>query len=60
MNDFFYESRGKEKIKELRNEGQVSQSFYRSRSPKPGLAPSVSRLVLGVLGILGLLGLLVR
>lgn len=60
MNEFFYQSRGKEKIKELRNEGQRSQAFHRSgasnRTPLPGLP----KLVIGVLGLLGLLGLLVR
>ena len=60
MNHFFYESRGKEKLKELRNEGQMSQAVYRSGTPKSSLAPAISRLIISLLGILGLLGLLVR
>lgn len=30
MNHFFYETRGKEKVRDLLEEGQRSQSFYRS------------------------------
>jgi hypothetical protein len=60
MNHFFYESRGKEKIKEVLNEGQRSQAFQRSGAPKLDLLGGLPKLVLGLLGILGILGLLVR
>ena len=30
MNEFFYVSRGKEKIKDLRHEGMQNQAFHRS------------------------------
>jgi len=60
MNQFFYESRGKEKVKDLLSEGQCSQAFHRSGAPKLDLLPSLPKLLLGVLGILGILGLLVR
>jgi len=60
MNQFFYEQRGKEKVKNLLNEGQQSQAFYRSGAPKLGLLRGVPKLIIGLLGVLGLLGLLVR
>jgi hypothetical protein len=60
MNDFFYESRGKEKVKELLNEGQRSQAFYRSGAPKLGLLRGLPKLIVGILGILGILALLAR
>lgn len=60
MNHSFYESRTKEKIKELRNEGQRSQAAYRSGSPSPVLPSTVIRFVLTLLGVLGLLALFVR
>lgn len=60
MNDFFYEARGKEKIRELQNEGKRSQWFHRSSAPKAGLSPAASKLIFALLGTLGLLGLLVR
>jgi hypothetical protein len=34
MNQFFYESRGKEKMKDLQEEGMRSQAFHRSGAPK--------------------------
>jgi hypothetical protein len=60
MNDFFYESRGKEKVNELMNEGQRSQAFYRSGAPKIDPLRGLPKLIIGLLGILGILGLLVR
>ena len=60
MNQFFYESRGKEKIKDLQEEGMRSQEFYRSGAPKLGLLRVLPKLIIGILGILGILGLLVR
>ena len=60
MNQFFYESRGKEKVSHLMKEGMQSQEFHRSGAPKLDPLRNVPRLILIVLGILGLLGLLIR
>ena len=60
MNDFFYETRGKEKIKEMMDEGMRSQALYRSGAPKPGIFRTLLRLVPVILVILTILGLLVR
>jgi hypothetical protein len=60
MNQFFYESRGKEKVRDLMKEGMRSQEFHRSGAPKLDLARSLPKLILSILGILGLLGLLIR
>ena len=60
MNQFFNESRGKEKIKELREEGIRNQVFHRSGLPKADLLRGLPKHSVGLLGILGLLGLLVR
>jgi len=58
MNQFFFETRGKEKIQELREEGMRSQATRRSRSSN-GMALSLPKLILisvAVLTILSLLG----
>ena len=60
MNHFFYESSGKEKVRNLRKEGMQSQAFQRSGAPISGVRQSLPKLVLSLLGILGLLGLLIR
>jgi hypothetical protein len=60
MNHFFYESNGKQKVKDLMNEGQRSQAFYRSGAPKQGIMSGVPKLAMTVLGILGLLSLFLR
>ena len=60
MNQFFYESRGKEKIKDLREEGMRNQAFHRSGAPKLDLLHGLPKLIFGLLGILGLLGMLFR
>ena len=60
MNQFFYESRGNEKVKDLLNEGQRSQAFYRSGAPKLSLLRGLPKLILILLGILGILQLLIR
>ena len=60
MNQFFYESRGKEKVRELRNEGTRSQAFHRSDAPRLGLLRNLPKLILMLLGILGILSLLVH
>jgi hypothetical protein len=58
MNQFFYESRSKEKVKEFQDEGQRSQAFYRSGAPALGLLRGLPKLILIILGILGVLNIL--
>ena len=60
MNHFSYDVLGKEKVRDLQNEGVRSQSFHRSGAPSLGPLRGLPKLVLGLLGILGLLALLVR
>jgi hypothetical protein len=60
MNHFSYEIMGKEKVKDLQEEGMRSQAFHRAGAPKPALLRGLPRLALTLLGILGLLGLLGR
>ena len=60
MNQFFFESRGKDKVKELMNEGTMSQAHNRARSQGPGLLSRLPKLVLIVLGILWILQMIVR
>ena len=60
MNEFFYESRGKEKLKELRNEGESSQAFHRSGAPKLSLLRGLPKVIIMLLGILGILELLMH
>jgi len=60
MNQFFYETRGKEKVKGLMDEGMRSQAIRRSGVSKAGLAHHLPKIALMLLGILGLLGILVR
>ena len=60
MNHFFYESRGKEKVKNLQEEGMRSQAFHRSGASKPDFLSALPKLLLGMLTILGILGLLSR
>lgn len=60
MNQFYYESSGKEKIKDLQEEGMRSQAFHRSGAPKADLLGGLPKLIIGLLSILGLLGMLFR
>ena len=60
MNHFFYESRGKEKVRDLMKEGISNQEFHRSGASKLDLVRGLPKLILSLLGILGLLGLLIR
>jgi len=59
MNQFFYESRGKEKVRDLLQEGQQSQAFERSGAHKLGLLNGPPKLILIVLGVLGMLEFLI-
>lgn len=60
MNQYFYESRGKEKANDLMTEGMRSQSYYRSGAFKTNMLPRISKLILIVLIILGILQMVVR
>ena len=60
MNQFFYESRGREKVRELTKEGLNSQEYYRSRTSKTGYLRGLPKLIMFLLGALGLLQLLLR
>jgi hypothetical protein len=60
MNQFFYESRGKEKVKDLLEEGLRSQAVRRSGIARAGFPRNLPRLALTILGLLGLLGILLR
>jgi hypothetical protein len=60
MNHFFYETSGKEKVRNLRREGMRSQEFHRSGHPKLGALRGLPKLMLSLLALLGLLGLLIR
>lgn len=37
MNHFFFEVRGREKVRELRNEGLVNQAIHKARSARPNI-----------------------
>ena len=56
MNQFSYEMLGKEKVKDLQDEGMRSQAVHRSGAPKFGLLHRLPKLILGHLGLLGILG----
>ncbi len=58
MNQFFYEVRGKEKIKDLMEEGMRSQALRRSGAAKRGFFRGLPKLILILAGILGFLILL--
>jgi hypothetical protein len=50
MNQFFYESRGREKIREIQAEGLRSQAFHRSGSPSLGLFHRLQLLIRALAG----------
>ena len=55
MNQSFYEIRGKEKINDLRQEGMISQAYYRSRSTVHYRLPKLIAILIGILGLAGIL-----
>jgi hypothetical protein len=59
MNQSFYENRTREKIKDLLDEGQRSQGYYRSGSRKSGMRAVLPELSLILIGILGALVILI-
>lgn len=60
MNHSFFEGRSREKIKDMLEEGQRSQAYYRSGARKSRLLPSLPKLIMFLLGIVGLLSVLIR
>ena len=60
MNQFFYESRGKEKVKDLMKEGMEGQAHHRSGAPKLDPLRNLPTFILILLGILGVLAMLIR
>jgi hypothetical protein len=60
MNQFFYESRGKEKLEDFRDEGIRNQAYHKSGASKLDLLRGLPKLIIGLLSILGLLGLLIH
>lgn len=61
MNHFFYETRGKERVTELMEEGLRAQALHRSRALKPSVLRGLPKIILGFLSTLGIIaGLLSR
>jgi hypothetical protein len=60
MNHSFLEGRSNEKVKDLLDEGQRSQAYYRSGAKKSRLLPTLPKLAMILLGILGILNVLLR
>jgi len=60
MNYSFLENRSKEKVKDLLDEGQRSQAFYKSGASRINPLRNLPRFILLLLGILGLLLIFVR
>lgn len=60
MDHFYYEMMGKEKLKDLREEGMRNQALHTSGAQTPGLRNAMSRFILALVGILGMLVWLVR
>ena len=57
MNQFFYESRGKEKIKDFMEEGMRGQALHRVGKPRRFVF-NLSKLALTFLGLLAILNLI--
>ena len=55
MNDFFYQIRGKEKIREIMDEGLTSQALLRSGASRSTLLRRLPKLILILSGIVGAL-----
>jgi hypothetical protein len=60
MNQFFFETRGKEKVNELMKAGMTSQAHHRSGPQKSGFLHSPLRLILILVSVLGFVGFLAR
>ncbi len=60
MNHFSYDVMGKEKIRDLQQEGIRSQAYRRSGAAKNTLRPSLPRLIVFVLAVLSVLEILLH
>jgi len=60
MNQFYLESRSKEKVNEIMEEGLRSQAYYRSGVARTSLFSRLPKLILVILGILWILQMIVR
>ena len=60
MNQFFYESRSKEKINDLMKEGMMSQAHYRSGASKANVLSKLPKFVIVILGIFGIIQMIIR
>jgi hypothetical protein len=60
MNQFFYETRGKEKLQEIMKEGLVSQELHRSGANRYGFFQGLPKLIVIAVFILGVLSLIAR
>ena len=60
MNQFFLETRGKEKVKDLMNEGMMSQAHHRSRSRKSSFLSRIPKISMVILAILWILQMIIR
>jgi hypothetical protein len=60
MNHFSYEVMGKERVKNLQDEGMRNQAFHRFSTSEFSLVRGLPKFILILLGILGILELMVR
>jgi hypothetical protein len=60
MNQFFYESNGKEKVRDLMNEGMMSQAYERSGAGKRSFLHRIPKLIMGSLILLAFAELLIH
>lgn len=60
MNQFFFEARGKEKVRELMDEGMTSQALRWSGATRRGFFHGLPKLILILASILGLVSLIAQ
>jgi hypothetical protein len=60
MNQFFYETRGREKVQEIMKEGLTSQELHRSGAARYGFFHGLPKLIVIAAFVLGVLSLIAR
>ena len=60
MNQFFYETRAREKVQEIMKEGLTSQELHRSGVSRNGFLRGIPKLIVITVFVLGVLGLIVH
>ena len=60
MNQYFYEHQAREKLGQLRAEGQLSQAFHRSKQRSSAADRTVSRLIAVAASLLAVILILAR